>query len=315
MTAPQSAESASEALRAIKMVNRLIRRAKAKPLGLVYGPMSRYPNGTKRSDFAKMRIFATSDAGYASLPGGKSIESGLLIMCIEISRGGTISCEGSAVGTFPRRISRCARPNLAAEATAVAHTVELALWQRTAVGEIIFGILIDNQPVDLDPLSMCNPFDPWMGRQEETTMESCCWADSQISHNCFFETGECKIQDWSDGRIYSDGEVYKKRTDDLNDNVRLGKSNRATEQLEIIALDDCANVFTSAVSLQPRTRGKLAKITLSFIRDLVGSVHFSYLGAHFNISDFGTKHGGNDGILRRICEERRFNIGFLAEEK
>ena len=62
MAAPRSAESVSEAIRTVKMANRLIRRAKARPLGMVYGPTSRYPMGTKRMDFAKMGIFAMIDA-------------------------------------------------------------------------------------------------------------------------------------------------------------------------------------------------------------------------------------------------------------
>ena len=57
--------------------------------------------------------------------------------------------------------------------------------------------------------------------------------------------------------------------------VDLSATNRFSVQ--IIALTDAANVYTASISQQPRTVDKRTKITLSFIRDLSATVHFSFL--------------------------------------
>ena len=92
-------------------------------------------------------------------------------------------------------------------------------------------------------------------------------------------------------------------------------SNSGKFAVQIIALADAANVYTAPISQQPRTVDKLTKITMSFIRDLVATAHFSFLGANYNPSGPGTKPCGDLQILLKLRDHRAFEISFVGRRE
>ena len=62
--------------------------------------------------------------------------------------------------------------------------------------------------------------------------------------------------------------------------------------LKVIALSDCANIFSAVANWQPRSVDKLTAISLCFIRDVVQRITFSFLDAVYNLADTSTKQGG-----------------------
>ena len=63
--------------------------------------------------------------------------------------------------------------------------------------------------------------------------------------------------------------------------------------LKVIALSDCANIFTAVANWQPMPVDKLTAISLSFIRGVAHGITFSFLDAAFNVADTITKQGSN----------------------
>ena len=61
--------------------------------------------------------------------------------------------------------------------------------------------------------------------------------------------------------------------------------------------------------------GELTKITLSPIRDLSATVHFSFLDSHYNLADSGTKLQGNAQILLKLAQHRVFEISFVGRRE
>ena len=61
----------------------------------------------------------------------------------------------------------------------------------------------------------------------------------------------------------------------------------------IVSLTDCANVYSDVISIQPRRACRITKINLSFISDSASHWVLSFIDAGANVSDVGTKCGGN----------------------
>ena len=197
----------------------------------------------------------------------------------EISRDGAIKCMGSIIDSYSRCISRCVRSTLAAEAVACANAIETGIWHRTLITEILFGVFVDSRPSVLGPFSLNNPFDiekeDVLHAASESSERNETW---MIDRERFVETAECCFAHRSSNDILPGGYIYMHEGSNpkpVGPNKEV-ESKYARFAIQVIALTDCANVYTSAITQQPRTVGKLAKITLSFIRDLADSVHFRF---------------------------------------
>ena len=90
---------------------------------------------------------------------------------------------------------------------------------------------------------------------------------------------------------------------------------QSTFSSQAICWTDASNVYTAAISLQPRTVDKLTKIALGFIRGLSAAVHFSFLDPHHNPSDLGTKMSGGRAISLKHSMGRRFDISFAGRRE
>ena len=58
--------------------------------------------------------------------------------------------------------------------------------------------------------------------------------------------------------------------------------------LKVVDLPDCANIFTDVENWPPRSVGKLTSLSLCFIRDVLRSINFSFLGDAYNVADTST---------------------------
>ena len=81
--------------------------------------------------------------------------------------------------------------------------------------------------------------------------------------------------------------------------------------IRLVGVTDSANEYASVDNRLPRSMDKMAKITLSFLRDIDRVAIYSYIGAHSNFPDAGAKHNGIAPICIRACEEGRFRIILL----
>ena len=84
--------------------------------------------------------------------------------------------------------------------------------------------------------------------------------------------------------------------------------------LKVVALSDCANVFSAVSNWQPRSIDKLTNLSLCFIRDLSQQIHFSFLDAEFNLADTSTKNVGNKHLFYLLCDTRRFVLSFVGRK-
>ena len=189
-------------------------------------------------------------------------------------RGGSTLCEGSIVESYGRRISRCARPTLAAESIAIANCIDLALRHQIDVMAILFARFLDARPLDSDHMSIRSPFDPWIGATADT---QCC--------------EETMVIDSDGAEVLNAGGIYHKKMEDMDQTEpnfprKVGVRGKI---IKVIASVDCSNVFTSSISLQPRTNGKLTNITRPFSRDAISMARFSFLDDSYNLADCGTK--------------------------
>ena len=131
----------------IKSINRAIKQAREEQHFISPGGISGCGPLQQRGDMCGIRISAFGDAGYAAMRGDRSVEASAIICGREVSRDGSIRRDGSVIDTYTRCISRCARSTLAAEAVACANTIELSIWHRACVTEILFGYVIDTRPM------------------------------------------------------------------------------------------------------------------------------------------------------------------------
>ena len=82
----------------------------------------------------------------------------------------------------------------------------------------------------------------------------------------------------------------------------------------LVNLTDCASVYSSVLSLNPKTVGELTKINLSYIRDAVSNGVLSFVDACANLADLGTRNTGNSKIFTSFCRTGRFSISFVGRQ-
>ena len=122
-----------------KAINKVTSKAKNNDLFINYGRLSGFSSIKEKGDMAGLRLFSRSDAGFATRRGERSIDHGLIILGREVSRDGSIICGGTIVGSVARCITRFVRSTLASEAAACANSMELCLWNRTCLADVLFN--------------------------------------------------------------------------------------------------------------------------------------------------------------------------------
>ena len=80
-----------------------------------------------------------------------------------------------------------------------------------------------------------------------------------------------------------------------------------------IALCDAAHVFASVSNMQQKSIDNLAKISLSFLRDICAEIHFSYLDANHNPADIGAKLYPSSMPFVRLCGRSFVPLAFFGK--
>ena len=196
--------------------------------------------------------------------------------------------------------------------------MELSLRHRTCVTEVLFNYVLDARPVPSDPFMMCSPF--------ASASNDLAVVEESVEQGNFEPPWKIDYKTALRGHIYqfchregsdliSDGSIYESEFP-----KKLPRSSPSLEKqsmfsAQAICLTDASNVYTAAISLQPRTVDKLTKIALGFIRGLSAAVHFSFLDPHHNPSDLGTKMSGGRAISLKHSMGRRFDISFAGRRE
>ena len=157
--APYRTEGVADIAEIFRMVNRIVRRAVPdrflRSLGRYvcavggWGPLKYIGRFRILSHF----VFSLLGMRGSGPPQAKSIDGGIILRRKELYRGCSITCEGSAIETYARKITRGARSTLAAESTDVANNAELALRHHANIYEIIWDVA-DCRPIDSESLSL-----------------------------------------------------------------------------------------------------------------------------------------------------------------
>ena len=298
----------------VKSINRAIRKARDEHHFVSFGRIGGFGPLKRRSYMCGIRAFAFSDAGYAAMRGGRSVESSVIICGGEVSRDGTTRCLGSTIDTYTRRISRCARSTLAAEAVACANTVGLSIWHRACVTELLLGCVIDTGDPPTNPFALRNPF------REDDEIESGetlpeLDSNGAIDHKVCLGTQTPQFYNRDTQGLISDGAIYETDLVKPDGPMRNDLSVTNRFDVQIIALVDAANVYIATISQQPRTVDKLTKITPPFIRDLSAAVAFSFLDSHYSIADSGTKFHADTQIFLKLFRQRVFEISSVGRRE
>ena len=83
----------------------------------------------------------------------------------------------------------------------------------------------------------------------------------------------------------------------------------------VLLLTDSANSFSASHQCNLRTSDRSTRLHLSYIRDLLNVVGFSYATYAFDVADFCTKENGNLDIRRGQIEQNMLQLGFLTRTK
>merc|ERR1711989_261813 len=86
----------------------------------------------------------------------------------------------------------------------------------------------------------------------------------------------------------------------------------AENNLQILIMTDCSNVFASLTSYQPRITDRSMKILIYYLRDNMSRVAFSSIDNGWNIADVGTKEKSNLSKWKDITNNNLSEIGFLG---
>ena len=90
---------------------------------------------------------------------------------------------------------------------------------------------------------------------------------------------------------------------------------REKPPIKVIGLTDSANAFSAISNIQPKSVGKLTKISLAFLRDISAEAHMSFIDAPYNIADAGTKADANVAPFLKLCKSRQFSLSFAGAKK
>ena len=228
---------------------------------------------------------------------------------------------------------------------ALANAIEVGLWHHSILTEITTGEFIDLRPNNEDTFPLCTPFRAHRALDLPTS-ERCDSAEAgattlMCSVECqfeprvvlFAEQGKAELHciehscSIDGGPIYAASErsglILITQNDARKENVRvlpeLVHPNLAEREamtlLKVVALSDCANIFSAVSNWQPRSVDKLTNLSLCFIRDLSQQINFSFLDAEYNLADTSTKYSGNRHLYYLLCDTRRFVLSFVGRKK
>ena len=342
-SSPYILEDPMQILGVVKAINRIIATLKGRVVELNFGSFFGAKEEVAMKQLGSLRIFVFSDAGFGTLRGSRSVEAAIIVAGKEMSRDGSIICLGSPLDFYSRKIGRVVRSTIAAEAVASANAIEVGFRHHSILTEVATGRFADLRPNNEDTFPLCTPFRACVQDESEriiksTHLESCdeqrlCSADCVFQPRVvqYHQEGNAELECLGHGTRIQGGRLYELSEINTPCMFETSSSNQVylqpqlehpniTEReamtlIKVIALSDCANVYSAVSNWQPRSVDKLTNLSLCFIRDLAQQISYSFLDADYNIADTSTKHYGNRRLFYLLCESRRFVLSFAGRQK
>ena len=237
-----------------------------------------------------LQLLAFADAGYKSLPRSGSVECYYICLGNPIQRDGVILSAAHPVHWSTRRIKRCVRSPLAAEAVDLATALGNAMWFQ-AVYYVLWNVAFLYSPFNnLRDMPLITPFRVSSDSSEVLTPHC---RDCNFSEDIPLATlreGHRTLYHASDN---AGGEV----------------------QVRILASTDCANAYSATFASNHRGDDKITRLHLCFARDGLHLYNISYPSSGFNLADTGAKVRGNIHLIDEMLLNNRCRVGFLSREE
>ena len=156
-TATYVSTEASEIVGVVRMINRIRKVLKTPEAVWAYGECFRDSHGIDLPLLKMIRLFVFTDAGFTTLTNARCAEECIVVAGCEVSRDGSISCRGSPLDFYSRKIGRAVRSAIGAEEFACANGIEVGLRHHSTLVEILTGITTGVRPEKEDTLPLRNP--------------------------------------------------------------------------------------------------------------------------------------------------------------
>ena len=88
----------------------------------------------------------------------------------------------------------------------------------------------------------------------------------------------------------------------------------AQQRAKSIIFTDCANAYSSVISITAGSADKSMRLHLAYIRDNSPTNILAFCDAIFNLSDVGTKLGANAGNWGRFLISNVFRVSILGRK-
>ena len=208
-----------------------------------------------------LQLLVFSDAGYNSLPRSSSMECYYVRLGKPIRRGGAITCAAHPIHWAARKIKRCVRSSLAAEAVALATALDNAMWFQAVYYELWNGKFLYTPFNALRPMPLITPFKVARIDDQKSTTETV-----YLTLQC----KECRAIEKLTIEEMSEG---------YNSMFFQESDKDADKPVHILALTDCANAYSATFASNHRGGDKLTRLHLCFIRGGLHIYNISYLSA------------------------------------
>ena len=241
-----------------------------------------------------------------------SLESGLILIGLPLSRHGPVECDGHSVWLVGRKIRRLARPSLACEAASLEMVADSAVWYRDLFAALRFGVF-DSAPFpSTRQTPRTTPFPPPDSSVPSAKRVFSSWANHSTHPSVGFDH-DLPVS------IQPSCLLCSSESPMLLDQLVRGYDHFTTGAVDgcriyIPRLTDWSNAYQARQQLQFKGEWRMAKIHLSFLRDLAGALNLSYVTDGFNIPDACTKLAHNSALLYRLASARRLAIALLSRQ-
>ena len=223
---------------------------------------------------------------------------------------------------YSHEIGRTCRSSVAAECIALANLMGVVLWVKTALTEILTGEFTRGkiEAADVFPLpkhfqTAGSGIDRPVGLEGEEELGSPVFLLAPMPRR------STVIKNSETGCIY-----FQHTCDTCQVNRMIpmtllqkhyGSIYQSTSEFDIhcLVMTDCSNCFATINNVSIRCSEKVAKIQMSFIRDMLRLMTVSFTCGSFNLADLGAKQRGNWAIFKKLLETGYFELTFLTRKE
>ena len=228
------------------------------------------------------------------------MEAGFIVLGRALARDGPVLCFVHALWRLGRKMRRVARPSAGCESAALAMVADAIIWYEAIIHEWWFGGFNYSPFLSGKSASLTTPFErPSLDSGRPVPNQP-----QQVQSEYFnVSCGICN----SAGILSIDSTVWDYRS--------IFYTSVSSREVHALLLTDCINAYQAAQNYSFRMDCKMAKMHLSFIRELLPFFNLSFFNAGFNIADVGTKQRGNLTICYQLLGSNRLAISFASRKE